>query len=188
MKRLVLFIQGAGEGAYAEDSALVDSLRNALGPDYDVRYPRMPNDGDTEYKVLKGQLAKELAALDGELILVGHSAGGSTLVKYFSEETVENPIAGVFLIAAPYFGGEGWLVDDGDLDEDFASRLPQEVPIFLYHSRDDEWVPFAHLALYANKLPQATIREFDGRGHQFRNDLSEVAGDIIGLIGGGPQS
>jgi hypothetical protein len=39
-------------------------------------------------------------------------------------------------------------------------------------------VPFAHLALYAEKLPQASIHEFDGRGHQFDDDLSEVARDI----------
>jgi hypothetical protein len=39
-------------------------------------------------------------------------------------------------------------------------------------------VPFAHLALYTEKLPRATIREFDGHGHQFNNDLSEVARDI----------
>src|ERR687897_976388 len=48
----------------------------------------------------------------------------------------------------------------------------------LYHSRDDETVPFAHLALYAEKLPRATVKEFDGRGHQFDDDLSEVARDI----------
>jgi hypothetical protein len=42
-------------------------------------------------------------------------------------------------------------------------------------------IPFAHLALYAEQLPQASVREFDGRGHQFNNDLSEVAADIISL-------
>jgi hypothetical protein len=42
-------------------------------------------------------------------------------------------------------------------------------------------VPFAHLAMFAESIPQATIREFDGRRHQFNNDLSEVAGDIKGL-------
>ncbi len=39
-------------------------------------------------------------------------------------------------------------------------------------------MPFAHLALYTGALPDATVREFDGRGHQFNNDLSEVAADI----------
>ena len=65
-----------------------------------------------------------------------------------------------------------------NLPQDFAAMLPAIPRIFLYHSRDDEVVPFAHLALYAAKLPQATIREFDGRGHQFGNDLAEVVEDI----------
>jgi len=42
-------------------------------------------------------------------------------------------------------------------------------------------VPFTHLALHAEKFPQSTIREFDGRGHQLNNDLSEVTADIKGL-------
>jgi len=67
------------------------------------------------------------------------------------------------------------------LPEGFASKLPGGAPIFLYHSRDDDIVPFAHLALYAEKLPQATIRVFDGGGHQFNNDLSQVASDIASL-------
>jgi uncharacterized protein len=42
-------------------------------------------------------------------------------------------------------------------------------------------VPFEHLALYAGRLPQATVREVEGRGHQFGDDLSEVAEDIARL-------
>ena len=53
--------------------------------------------------------------------------------------------------------------------------------MFFYHSRDDEWVPFAQLALYAEKVPHARFREFDGRGHQFDDDLREVAHDIQSL-------
>ncbi len=67
------------------------------------------------------------------------------------------------------------------LDESRASEVLKTVPIFFYHSRDDEIVPFEHLAMHVKKFPQATIREFDGRGHQFNNDLSEVAADIARL-------
>ena len=48
----------------------------------------------------------------------------------------------------------------------------------MYYNCDDEVVPFAHAALYAQKLPQATVRRFDGPGHQFDDDLSAVALDI----------
>lgn len=65
--------------------------------------------------------------------------------------------------------------------KDFATKLPAGLPIFLYHSCDDV-VPFTHLTLYAVQLPQAIVRKFDKRGHQFKNDLSEVAKDIQALF------
>ena len=184
MKKQVLFIQGGGEGAYEEDEKLVAYLRSALGTVYEVLYPQMPNESDPDYEPWKGQIKKELAALEGKVILVGHSLGSSFLLKYLAEEKIEKRIAGIFLMATPYWGGNGWKYKGYEtitLSEDFALKLPGGAPIFLYHSRDDEIVPFAHLALYAEKLPQATIREFDGRGHQFNNDLYEVASGIANL-------
>jgi hypothetical protein len=45
-----LFIQGGGAGSHDEwENKLVDSLRRELGPDYDVRYPRMPKEADPSY-------------------------------------------------------------------------------------------------------------------------------------------
>jgi hypothetical protein len=184
MKKQILFIQGGGEGAYEEDGELVAYLRDALGAAYEVLYPQMPNESDPDYEPWKVQIKKELAALEGEVILIGHSLGSSFLLKYLAEEKIEKSIAGIFLMATPYWGGDGWLYEGYEaiaLPEGFASKLPSGAPIFLYHGRDDETVPFAHLALYAEKLPQATIRALDGRGHQFNNDLSEVVEDIKSL-------
>ena len=99
-------------------------------------------------------------------------------MKYLSEHTLTKPIGGIYIIAAPYWGAEEWDYDEYALRKDVATKLPQESPIVLYHSRDDETVPFTHLALYAERLPQATVREFEDRGHQFKNNLVEVAEDI----------
>jgi predicted alpha/beta hydrolase family esterase len=110
--------------------------------------------------------------------------GGSFLLKYVSEEKIVKTIAGIFLIATPYWGGDGWQYEGYErvaLPEDFASKLPRRTPIFFYHARDDESVPFAHLALYAKRLPQAFIHALDGGGHQLNNDLSEVVADIKSL-------
>ena len=181
MKRQVLFIHGGGQGAYEADKELAANLRDELGATYDVRCPEMPDEESPEYETWKEEIQRELAALDGEVILVGHSLGAWILLKYLSEEEVEKPVAGLFLVATPYVGTGGWEVEEDALREDFAAKLPLRLPVFLYHSHDDEVVSFAHLALYESKLPQATIRELDGRGHQFNNDMSIVAKDIKSL-------
>jgi uncharacterized protein len=181
MKRKVLLIHGGGQGAYEEDKKLAANLQDMLGPTYFVRYPQMPDEDSPGYEAWMEQITEELAALDGEVILVGHSLGGSILLKYLSEEKVEKPVAGIFLIATPYWGAEDWEVSEYALQDGFASELPDGTPVFFYHSRDDEVVPFTHLALYTEELARATFREFDGRGHQFNDDLSEVARDIEGL-------
>jgi predicted alpha/beta hydrolase family esterase len=181
MIKQVLFIQGAGEGAYEEDARLAASLQDALGSEYHVAYPKMRDEGNPEDAVWVTQIAEALASLEGNAILVGHSAGGAVLLKYLLQESIGKPITGIFLISIPYWEPEDEQGDEYPLHEGFASQLPDGVPIFLYHSRDDEWVPFAHLGIYAEKIPQAIVRKFDGRGHQFNNDLSEVAADIKSL-------
>ncbi|MCB8986044.1 MAG: serine hydrolase family protein [Ardenticatenaceae bacterium] len=179
MTRQILFIHGGGEGAYEADEILAASLQNALGAAYEVHFPKMPLEESAGYVDWKAQITQELSALDSPVILVAHSVGGSILLKYLTEEQVEKPIAGLFLLAVPYFGAdETWNYPDMTLPPDFATKLPPIDRVFLYHSRDDEVVPFAHLALQAAKLPQAVVRVFDGRGHQLGNDLADVAEDI----------
>ncbi len=178
-KKSVLFIHGGGPGAYEADLPLAESLQNELGSAYELHYPRMPLEEEAGYLDWKARIAEELAGLKSDAILVAHSVGGSILLKFLSEEYAERSVAGLFLIATPFFGGdENWNYDELILPPAFAVSIATIPRIFLYHSRDDETVPFAHLALYAAKLPWAVIREFDGRGHQFGNDLTEVAHNI----------
>jgi predicted alpha/beta hydrolase family esterase len=184
MTKHILFLQGAGEGAHAEDQLLVESLESALGSDYDIRYPTIPDDGDTSYAEWKPHLEQALAATEPPTLLVGHSVGASVLLKYLSEVELKQPIEGIFLMATPFWGGDGWRYDgyeDLELPKGFADKLPKDTPIFLYHCRDDETAPFDHLALYEQVLPQATLRPLDQCGHQFNNDLSTVAKDIKAL-------
>ncbi|HJQ52925.1 MAG TPA: alpha/beta hydrolase [Gemmatimonadaceae bacterium] len=179
----LIFFQGGGEGAYAADKELVDSLRHALGSSHRIRYPKMPDEDDPDYAKWKPVIAKEIANLKSEAILIGHSLGASFLLKFLVEEQPTDSISGIFLIATPYWGGAGWRYEGYErleLPDDFASRLPSGMPVFMYHSRNDETVPYDHLSLYAKKLPQARTRSLD-RGHQLNDDLSEVAADIESL-------
>ena len=85
MKKSVLFIHGAGTGAYAEDRLLADSLQQALGGNYDVQCPQMPDEENSPYPAWKAEIDSRLAAMKGPVALVGHSVGGSVLLKYLCD-------------------------------------------------------------------------------------------------------
>jgi predicted alpha/beta hydrolase family esterase len=105
MTTQVLFIQGGGEGTHDEwDNKLVDSLRRELGPGYDIRYPRMPNEADPSYPAWKAALLEEMAGLAEGAVVVGHSIGGTILINALAEAPPKRKLAGIFLIAAPFVG------------------------------------------------------------------------------------
>jgi predicted alpha/beta hydrolase family esterase len=177
--RQILFVQGGGEGVHDQwDNHLVDSLRGELGSAYEIRYPVMPDEADPKYAVWKPVLQNELAALDPGAVVVGHSVGGTILIHVLAESTPPSKLGAICLISAPFIGTGGWQTDDIQPQPDLADRLPRDVPIFFYHGRDDDTVPFPHVELYARVIPQAHVRRLAGRDHQLNNQLSEVAMDI----------
>ena len=181
MRYHILFIQGGGGNEdYEADAKLVASLREALGESYEVHYPELPNDDTPDFGRLK-QIDKEISLIKGEIILVGHSLGSSMLLKYLSENEIKKKVAGIFLTSTPFWSGNEDWKQGLKLRDDFPDKLPKDIPVFLYHCRDDEEVPFEHLSIYAQKLPQATIREIASGGHQLGDDLSVVAKDIKSL-------
>lgn len=183
MANQVLFVHGGGDGAYDEDAKLVARLRGELGADYVVRYPKMPNEADPDYEIWKDVIAGELAAMGSGAILVGHSIGASVAIRAVVDGGIGQSLAGVFLLAAPFwYDHEFWRWDEVKLPSDAAERIPDGMPVFLYHGRQDEVVPFSHAEMYSQALPQAAVRRLDGRNHQLDDDLTEVAQDIV-LLG-----
>lgn len=181
MKKHVLFLQGGGgKEDYEADDKLVTSLRENLGKTFTFHYPFLPEESSPDFG-RKKQIDQAISSINGEIILAGHSLGASMLLKYLSENEVRNNIAGVFLISTPFWSGDEDWKQGLKLHENFPDMLPKDIPIFLYHCRDDEEVPFEHLSIYAQKLPQATVREIANGGHQLINDLSRVARDISSL-------
>lgn len=183
MRNHILFIQGGGNGGYEADEKLVASLRSALGPAYEINYPQIiPDESKKDYGWLQ-QIGKAISGSKNEMILVGHSFGASMLLKYLSENKIKEQIAGVFLIATPFWRGhEDW--EQGlKLKENFVDLLPANLPIYFYHCKDDEEISFDNLLHYKQKLSQAIFREINNGGHQLNNDLKIVANDIKGLQG-----
>ncbi|WP_165823949.1 alpha/beta fold hydrolase [Pseudochryseolinea flava] len=181
MKKQILFIQGAGTGSYRMDKKLADNLQHLLGTSYVVHYPEMHNEEDADYETWARQIVDLLKAQDGSIFLVGHSVGGSVLMKFLTEKDYKKSVAGVFIIAAPFWGGDkGWKYDGYETLAlpTTTLKIADDVPVFFYHSRDDETVPFEHLELYGNSFSNASIRKIDSGGHQLNSDLSVVANDL----------
>lgn len=103
------------------------------------------------------------------------------LLKFLSENKIQKQIDGIFLIATPFWSGDEDWVQGLKLQVNFEDKLSTDIPIFFYHCRDDEVVPFAHFTHYRQKLPWATFREIPSGGHQLNNDLTIVAKDIKSL-------
>jgi serine hydrolase len=179
MARTVLVIHGAGEPRRRRGKVYWEPLLgDTLGRGYRVRAPRMPRPAHPRYWTWARRI-DELIGTSRRPILVGHSFGASVLLKYLAE-TVRRPVlAGLFLIATPFWGPD---FPEFALPPDGGERLRDLSPICLYHSRDDAEIPLEHLERYRRILPNATVRVLDGRGHEFNQArFPELAADIRGL-------
>lgn len=175
----VLFVQGGGEGVHDDwDDKLVASLERELGSDFEIHYPRMPNEDGPSFSAWSPIVEQEIAQLGDGAVLVGHSVGGTILVHTLARQPgLLSDISAVCLIAAPFVGDGGWPSDEIDPQSDWAKPLAG-IPIYLYLGDADSTVPMAHVDLYAEAIPHAHVRRLPGCDHQLNNDLSEVAEDV----------
>lgn len=177
--RPVLFVQGGGAGTHDEwDHELVASLQASLGPGFEVRYPRMPDEDDPSYPTWSAAIREELAQLGDGPVVVGHSVGGTILVQTLVENPPERPPAAIALVAAPFVGAGGWPGQGFEFSGDLGARLPRSVPVHVFHGADDDAVPAGHAELFAAAIRSAHLHVLPGRDHQLSGDLREVAAAI----------
>lgn len=152
-------------------------LPDRLGEKFDVLAPRMPNADQPRYEEWKLWFEKMLPLFDENALFVGHSLGGMFLAKYFSEHPARSHVPAVFLVAPPYDAlGYAWELLSPD-------QLAEHVEtIFLYHSEDDEVVPFSHFTKYQQALPHAVAHALKGRGHVVSDNLPEIIEDIRSVV------
>jgi pimeloyl-ACP methyl ester carboxylesterase len=181
-RRHVLFIQGGGAGTHDEwDDKLADSLRRELGDGYEIRYPRMPAEDDPSYAAWGPAISEAIATLEDGAIVIGHSVGGTLLIRALAERPPDVTPAAIVLIAAPFVGAEGWPGEEFELPSNLGALLPARVPVHVFHGLEDDEVPPAHADLYARSIPQAEVHLLPGGDHQLGNDLGDVATVIRGL-------
>lgn len=148
------------------------TLGAALGRKFEVVAPDMPNKMNAQYDEWKLWFRKFIPHLQRGVILVGHSLGGTFLAKYLSENTFPKKIRATLLVAPSLAAGS--FVPPRNLKE----LEKQGGRIFLYHSRDDRVVSFAHFMEYQKRLPRTISRVFKNRGHFNQARFPELVRDI----------
>ena len=158
------------------------SLQEALGDNYEIILPGMPNAFNATFEEWAIWFDKHLAVVGDDLILVGHSLGGIFLAKYLSVNDVHKRIHGTFLVAAPHSTDDAdYSLTDFALPDSLERFAEQGGRIQLYHSTDDTVVPFSDLARYQRMLPYARASVFGDRGHFLQERFPELVEDIRGL-------
>jgi len=174
-KKNLIIVHGAGPRHYR---SLKDGtgdwqsrLSVQLGREYKVLAPQMPSPNNPSYDEWKLLLEKNLAKVKGEVQFVGHSLGGSFLIKYLSENSVQN-VTGLYLVSAPFNTVKGF-----EAPADY-SGVTEIRNIYLYHCVDDVEVPYAHAIILQERLG-AKLRTFSDRGHYFkREEFPEIVSDL----------
>lgn len=159
-----------------------DSLRQDLSSRFDVLLPKMHNPTNAKYNEWKILFKKISPLLNNNVILIGHSLGAIFLVKYLSENKFPKKILAIMLVSPPY-NDEGMeeFFSDFVLPKSLDRLKKQGGKIFIYQSRDDLVIPYAHLEKYKKALPNAIIRKFKRRGHFDQPRFPELVKDIEDL-------
>lgn len=159
-----------------------DNLNKLLGEGFEVVRPEMPSKRNAKYVEWKIWFEKFIPFLESEIILVGSSLGASFVAKYLAENDFPKKIKAVFLIAGAFADNlpEYQLLDFTPPFNLEKLRL-QAQRIFLYHSKDDDVVPFDDVNKFKEALPEATVRVFVDRQHFNQEELPELLEDIKGV-------
>lgn len=143
------------------------NLQLDLGEEYEVLRIGMPTPLNAKYDEWGIWFEKYLPFLREDVVLVGHSLGGSFLVKWLAENRLPAKASSLVLVAAPFVSYdrcEDGLVGFATAGIDNIMESVKDVTLF--QSTDDEIVPMENAHLYVQNLEGAKIKEFHAdRGH-----------------------
>lgn len=134
-----------------------------------VLRPQMPNDVNAQYIEWEIYFEKTLPFLKNNVVLIGHSLGGTFLLKYLATHTLPIVIHSIHLVA-PSFGVPGTSFT---INEDI-SRVSDHAPCTIYHSTDDTVVPFSETEVGMQRMPNARLITFSDRGHFLSETFPEL--------------
>ncbi|MDD3262915.1 MAG: alpha/beta hydrolase [Candidatus Absconditabacteria bacterium] len=144
--------------------------------------PEMPCKQNANYVAWKIRFERHFLFLNNEdTILIGHSQGAVFLTKRLSENQFPKKVKQLHLVSSVF--------DDNNLDEETIGNFafdPKNLgnitnqceKIILYHSKDDDIVPFRHSEELKKHLPKATFFIFEDKGHFRQEEFPKLLENI----------
>jgi len=169
---------GPGKGSYD----FISHIRSWLPAGVEMRAPVIDEPEAPTYGMWEELFDREMNPREDPLILIGHSLGGSMLVKYLSERSDHPPVSALFLVAAPHWGEDGWEVPAFTLQDGFERHLHGIQKVFIYHSVDDPVVPFYHAEFYQACFGNPLLRPIPGDDHAFPKGIPGFDADLASQL------
>ncbi len=162
--------------SYESNNDWKANLQEDLGNTFEVIRPTMPNKMKADYFAWKIWFEKYVEYLSSEkIILIGHSLGGIFLAKYLSENKFPQEIYGLYFVAAVFDHGVDKELGNFRLDLEKLSNVSKRCSqIYLYHSTDDNVVPFNHAREYQSYFDGSELIRLENKGHINQEHFEEL--------------
>lgn len=165
-----IFLHGAGvipDRYHPQDYPLLATLLD-LCPD--LIAPVMPTAMDPTPEGWLAGMEEALRPLGPDTVIIGHSLGGSTALKWIAERAPGFRAHTFLGLAMPHWGPEGWNYPGFCPPEGYAEATTGLGRMILCAASDDDTVELSHLNLYARDLPRAQVIRLADGGHDFASD------------------
>lgn len=150
---------------------------------YYVNTPEMPETAAPTIEKWVGKLEEIVIDLNDEMILIGHSIGCQTILR-FLEKQPESVKVGPIIFVAPWFTLQGLDTKEEEIAKpwietpiDFAKVLRHTNSITTIFSLDDPVVPTENIKMFEEKLDAQTLI-FENKRH-FNETVDEDLLEII---------
>ena len=178
----VLFIHSAGpQGDGEGSSALLAGLKASLPPETELVAPQMPEPDNPVAEPWIAACHSAISGVEGDLILVGHSLGGSIILQTLAKFGLPKGLLGVVTLASPFWNAPDWQVESFALSGQEAEKLLDLPRLILVQGEADEVVAADHPERYKALLPIAEIRRLAGIDHEAASAGPALAAIIAGI-------
>lgn len=156
-----------------------DRIIQAVSAEYTTLKPQMPSSRWADYMAWKIWFERQVKENKDDVsscVLVWFSLWWSFLLRYLSENTFDKSIYQLHLVSSVLYSQWAWWFV---LNRSLISNIEKQCDnIYIYHSSDDEIVPYDHGRTLSAMLPKAKFEKFKSRWHFLQPAFPELLHNI----------